>query len=135
MLKPLIKQAKRNSNGKKIKAVYGDGAYDSRDNFNFLDKEEIEPVIKTRKDASTRARGSPSRAKMVRERKEIGYEGWRDKYKYGKRWINETTFSRAKREYGEYVSAVRWENMVKEIKFQYAMLNIMLNELDVYSIV
>ncbi|MCD6330979.1 MAG: IS5/IS1182 family transposase, partial [Thermoplasmata archaeon] len=80
-------------------------------------------------------RESPSRAKMVRERKEIGYEGWRDKYKYGKRWINETTFSRAKREYGEYVTAVKWKNIVNEIKFQYAMLNVMLNGINVYSIV
>ena len=24
---------------------------------------------------------------MVREKKEIGYEGWKDKYKYGKRWM------------------------------------------------
>ena len=45
--------------------------------------------------------------------KEIGYEGWRDKYKYGKRWINETTFSRAKREYGEYVTAVKWKKHSK----------------------
>ena len=40
----------------------------------------------------------------------------------------ESTFSRAKREYGEYVTAVKWENMVNEIRFQYAMLNVMLNE-------
>ncbi|MDF2954569.1 MAG: hypothetical protein OD815_000185 [Candidatus Alkanophagales archaeon MCA70_species_2] len=24
---------------------------------------------------------------MVREKKEIGYEGWKDKYKYGERWM------------------------------------------------
>ena len=50
-------------------------------------------------------------------------------------WMNETTFSRAKREYGEYVSAVKWKNIVNEIKFQYAMLNVMLNEINFYSIV
>jgi len=48
---------------------------------------------------------------------------------------DETTFSRAKREYGEYVSAVKWKNIVNEIKFQYAMLNVMLNEINFYSIV
>ena len=46
-----------------------------------------EPIIKTRKNSSTKARGSPARAKMVREKKEIGYEGWKDKYKYGERWM------------------------------------------------
>lgn len=134
MLPSLVEKAEKNKGKKPTKAL-ADGSYDSRDNFNYLDGNGIEPVIKTRKDASTRARGSPSRAKMVRERKEIGYEGWRDKYKYGKRWMDETTFSRAKREYGEYVSAVRWKNMVNEIKFQYAMLNVMLNGINVYSIV
>ena len=127
MLKPLIKQAKRNSNGKKIKAVYGDGAYDSRDNFNFLDKEEIEPVIKTRKDASTRARGSPSRAKMVRERKEIGYEGWRDKYKYGQRWLTETFFSGAKRIFGETSKARNIEGIFREVKLKFLLYNMLLS--------
>ena len=49
--------------------------------------------------------------------------------------MDETVFSRAKREYGEYVSAVKWNNMVNEIRFQYAMLNILLNGINVYSIV
>ena len=31
--------------------------------------------------------------------------------------IDETTFSRAKREYGEYVTAVKWRNIVNEIRF------------------
>jgi len=127
MLKPLIRQAKRNSNGKKIKAAYGDGAYDSRDNFNFLDKEEIEPVIKTRKNASTKAKGSPSRAKMVREMKEIGYEGWRDKYKYGQRWATETFFSGVKRMFGETSKARSIEGIFQEVKLKFLFYNILLN--------
>ena len=127
MLKPLIKQAKRNSNGRKIKAVYGDGAYDSRDNFNFLDKEEIQPVIKTRKNSSTRARGSPSRAKMVKERKEIGYEGWRDKYKYGQRWAVETFFSGVKRMFGETSKARSIEGIFREVKLKFLLYNILLS--------
>ncbi len=55
--------------------------YDSRGNFNYLAGNDIEPVIKTRKDASTKAKGSPFRAKMLREIRKLGYEGWRDKYK------------------------------------------------------
>ena len=74
MLSSLVEKAEKNK-GKKPNRAIADGSYDSRDNFNYLAKKEIEPVIKTRKDASTKARGSPSRAKMVREMKEIGYEG------------------------------------------------------------
>ena len=83
MLKPLVEQVK--DRGGKISRVYGDGGYDSKENFNYLAGNDIEPVIKTRKDASTQARGSPSRARMVREVRKLGYEGWRDKYKYGYR--------------------------------------------------
>ena len=35
--------------------------------------------------------------------------------KYGQRWIAETAFSSIKRIYGEYVSATRFQNMVKEM--------------------
>ena len=66
-----------------------------------MDKERTEPIIKTRKNASTKARGSPARAEKVRERKEIGYEGWKDKYKYGNRWAAEIFFSGVKRIFGE----------------------------------
>jgi len=86
----------------KIKQVT---ANHSKDNFEYLEKEEIEPVIKTRKNASTKAKGSPARAQKVREVRETGYEGWKDKYKYDKRWMNETTFSRVKGKYGEYITA------------------------------
>ena len=55
MLKPLIEQVK--DRGGKISKVYGDGGYDSRENFNYLSDNDIEPVIKTRRDASTQAKG------------------------------------------------------------------------------
>mgnify|MGYP000274079309 CR=1 FL=1 len=127
MLKPLMRQAKRNINGGRIKAVYGDGTYDSRDNFNFLDSEEIEPIIKTRKDASIRAKGSPSRAKMVREMKKLGYEGWRDKYRYGDRWAVETFFSGVKRTFGETTIAKTVEGVFQEVKLKFLFYNMLLS--------
>jgi len=62
-----------------------------------LTGKRIKPAIKIRKNASTRARGSPARANHVRGMKELGYEGWRDKYRYGQRWIAEGFFSGTKR--------------------------------------
>ena len=41
----------------------------------------------------------------MREIKELGYEGWRDKYKYGHRWMTETFFSGVKRVFGETTKA------------------------------
>ncbi|CAD7769580.1 hypothetical protein FHEFKHOI_01483 [Candidatus Methanoperedenaceae archaeon GB50] len=59
--------------------------YDSKITSTFLDEEKIKAVIKTRKNSSTKARGSPSRTKTVREMERLGYEAWRDKYRHGKR--------------------------------------------------
>jgi hypothetical protein len=59
MLESLIEQVKENTKGKKIRRAYGDGGYDSGKNFNYLSSNGVEPVIKTRRNSSTRARGSP----------------------------------------------------------------------------
>ena len=125
MLKPLVEDVKEK--GEKITRVYADGGYDSKDNFNYLADNDIEPVIKTRKDASTKARGSPSRAKKVREIKELGYEGWRDKYKYGYRWMVETFFSGVKRVFGETVRAKTIEGVFQEVKIKFILYNMLLN--------
>ena len=125
MLKPLVERVK--DRGGKISKVYGDGGYDSRENFNYLADNDIEPVIKTRKDASTQARGSPSRARMVREVRRLGYEGWRDKYKYGYRWMVETFFSGVKRVFGETCKAKTIEGIFKEVEMKFIFYDMLLN--------
>jgi hypothetical protein len=40
---------------------------------------------------------------------------WKVSVDYGQRWIVETAFSCIKRMFGEYVTAIRFENMIKEI--------------------
>ena len=125
MLKPLVEQIK--GRGGEITKVYGDGGYDSRENFNYLAGNGIEPVIKIRKNASTKARGSPSRAKKVREIKELGYEGWRDKYKYGYRWSAESFFSGVKRVFGETCKAKTTEALFQEVKMKFIFYNMLLS--------
>jgi hypothetical protein len=47
--------------------VYGDKAYDNRNNFNILDnKINAEPAIKIRKNASVRSKGCPLRREEMR---------------------------------------------------------------------
>jgi hypothetical protein len=132
LLPPLVAHA-HTSKGKAPATVLGDGAYDSKKNFAYLDARGIASGIKIRENASPKARGSPARTKYVRERKTLGYKAWRVKYGYGKRWMNETTFSRGKREFGEHVMATKWDNMVNEIKFQYTILNLLINGSSIYS--
>ena len=48
---------------------------------------------------------------------------WKDSVRYGQRWIVETVFSCIKRLFGEYVTAIRFENMIKEILLKASLYN------------
>jgi hypothetical protein len=49
---------------------------------------------------------------------------WNDSVGYGKRWIVETVFSCIKRMFvGEYVAAIRFENMIKQIILKASLYN------------
>jgi hypothetical protein len=115
----LIEQAERTLNGRKIKRILADAAHDKRDSFNYIKKRGIESGIKTRKNASTRARGSPYRAQCVREVKKIGYDAWKAKYGYGMRWASEGYFSAVKRLCGEDMRATSKEGMIQEVKMKF----------------
>jgi len=119
-LERLVKDSSRKV---EIKGVIGDGAYDSRRNFNMLDKMGIEPVIKVRKNAVKRMRRCPSRRKALIEQRE-NPDMW--KQKYGLRWIAESAFSWIKRIFGEYVTAKKLENMVKEITMKVSLYNLII---------
>ena len=90
--KNLIDQAEYTLNGRKIVLALADAAHDNKDSFSYLEKKDIQGGIKVRKNASTRARGSPYRARCVRELKKIGYEAWKKKYSYGMRWASKRLF-------------------------------------------
>jgi len=122
--KDLLDQAQNNINGR-IKRVLADGIHDTRDNFNSLKERKIESGIKIRKNASTRSRGSPYRAKCVRELKAIGEEEWKKKYGYGKRWAVESYFSAVKRIFGENLRATSFEGMVQEVKMKFLFYNML----------
>jgi len=128
MFKPLVEEAVSNikSKGGRVRQANGDGGYDTKDDFNTLDEMGVTPGIKMRKNASTRARGSPLRKKHVREYKELGYKKWRDKYRYGYRWRAEGNLSAVKRLTGECVRAVKLENMLREAKMKFLFYNAIL---------
>ena len=52
------------------------------------------------------------------------YHKWKKKRKYGQRWMTETVFSSIKRMFGEYVSATRFQNMVKEMTMNVSLYNL-----------
>lgn len=107
--------------GVEIAKGCGDGAHDQRKLFNKFAEHKIEPVLKVRKNASTKARGSPARAREVRRYKELGYEEWARITKYGMRWATEGKFSSVKRKFGETVRSSKKANMLKEAKRKFIL--------------
>jgi len=74
----------------------------------------IEPVIKVRRNASSRAGGCMPR-KLVAQEYLRNPEAWKRSHGYGYRWMAETALSSYKRTFGEYVTAKNMENMVGEL--------------------
>jgi hypothetical protein len=51
------------------------------------------------------------------------FEKWKDSVSYGYRSITETVFSSIKRTFGEYISARKYPNMVKEMMLKASLYN------------
>jgi hypothetical protein len=99
-----------------------DGSYDNSKNFQFLSFKGIKPAIKVRKNARIRKTNHYLRNKTVKMQKN-NLQEWKDSVSYDQRWIAETVFSCIKRMFGEYVTAIRFENMMKEIVLKASLYN------------
>jgi hypothetical protein len=118
-LKKLVSNASENND---VKRVIADGAYDSKENFRYLFDNGIEAAIKVRKNSSDRSIGCyPRKIAVLKQLK--NFEKWKDNVSYGYRWITETVFSSVKRTFGEYVSARKYSNMVKEMMLKASLYN------------
>ena len=125
VVRSLLDQAEANSGG--VAVAMGDGGFDTKEMFDELEGRGIVPVIRLRRNASTRSRGCPSRAKIVRERKKLGEDAWKKKYGYGKRWAAEGFFSGVKRVMGEGVRASSREGMEREVKMKMIFYNMVVS--------
>jgi len=125
MLKKLVNHVldSREPKTVKIKSVLADGAYDSNPNFVYLEDKKINPGIKVRRNSIVSPKNNRLRNNEVKlQAKDL--LKWKTKRKYGQRWISETVFSAIKRMFGEYTSANRFQNMVKEIMIKVSLYNI-----------
>jgi hypothetical protein len=122
MLRKLIENAAAENNN--VKRVIADGAYDSKENFRYLFDNEIEAAIKVRKNSSADKITDSHPRKIVVQQQLKNFEKWKDSVSYGYRWIAETVFSSIKRMFGEYVSARKYSNMVKEMMLKASLYNI-----------
>jgi hypothetical protein len=105
-----------------LKRVIADGAYDSKSNFRMLAERAIDPLIRVRKNASVKGGGCMPRKFAVVE--QLGNSDWRRERGYGYRWMVESAFSSIKRVFGEYICAVKWPNIVKELLLKASIYNL-----------
>lgn len=104
-------------NGNVVDKFWGDGSFDAKELFNFLEKNKIEAAIKIRKNATTNSRGSMRRSREVIEYKSKDYSDWSREKEYGKRWLGtEVIFSAVKRKFGEKIRSRKQTNILNEAK-------------------
>jgi transposase len=109
-------------NNRIVEIALTDGSYDSNKNFRYLSFNGITPAIKVRKNAICRKTNHYLRNLSVIAQNN-DFDKWKDSVSFGKRWIAETVFSCIKRRFGEYVSAIKFENMIKEIMIKISLYN------------
>jgi IS5 family transposase len=126
--KPLMKEVDLKSIGK----VLADAAYDSSDNFELLEKHNIEAGIRLRKISRGRfLKGKRARMRAMqqqfgfskhRNRKqkfkhllEDAQQEWKRRVGYGQRWQEEASFGSFKGMFGEHVYSKNWEAMENEL--------------------
>lgn len=126
MFPALVKGAEETLGEGRVARVLADAAYDSRANFQLLRERGIEAGIRIKRGASRKSQGSMARPLAVRELRRLGYEGWRERYGYGKRWSAEQVFSSVKRMMGEGVLARRKDLMMKEAAMKFMVYNALL---------
>lgn len=107
-----------------LKRVIADGAYDNNENFRYLSDNNIQAAIKVRRNSSyNRSTSCLSRRRAVLCQLK-NFERWKTRVRYGSRWMAETVFSSLKRTFGEYVTARRFPNMVKEMALKASLYNL-----------
>jgi hypothetical protein len=126
ILKELVGDVVSKNNN--IQKILADGAYDSKDNFKYLDELKITPVIKVRKTSSIKnnTNCTPRKLSVLEQFKDI--KRWKKKHRYGMRWMAESAFSSIKRMFGEHASSLKWNNIVNELMLKASIYNMFIDK-------
>ncbi len=119
MLKKLVGSASENN---RVKCIIEDGMYYSNKNFKYLSRNHIKLCIKTRSNSKVKSANCQTR-NMSGIRQQANLKRWKRSVSYRHRWIAETAFSSIKRMFGEYITAGKFPNMVKEIFLKATLYN------------
>ena len=90
---------------------------------NASENNDVKRVIADRKNSSHRSMDCYPRKVVAVLRQLKDLKKWKNSVSYGYRWIAETVFSSMKRMFGEYVTDIRFENMIKELILRASLYN------------
>ena len=127
-------------------SLMADGGYDTREIFSACKKLGIATSIRVRKDANARADGvdrarseavldqlgggpgaTPAKlAAMGEAEREANRRRWKERVRYGTRWLVEIVISAFKRTYGDAAAARKMGNIRQEIRLKICTYNRML---------
>jgi hypothetical protein len=102
MFNPLLVKAKQKG---LVGKVLGDKGYDAKNHFESCAKGHVVAGILPKKNASTKSRGGPARARTVWEIQQVGLKEWKKAVGYNQQWTVERVFSIFKRVFGDKVRA------------------------------
>ena len=127
MLKELVDGVSKKHS---IKKVLADGGHDSKDNFGYLGRLSISPVIKVRKNSPVRnnTRCIPRKLSVMQQQLE-DIKRWKKRHGYGMRWMAESAFSSIKRMFGEYAYSAKWSNIVNELMSKASIYNLLMDKM------
>jgi len=103
-----------------------DGAYDSGEVYEEMERRGIEAVVKPRANARTDT-GPPSRGRAVGMIMELGHAAWSEFVGYGRRWAVETACSTFKRLFGESAMGRSLRSIALELAGKVALYNMLVN--------
>ncbi|KUO43210.1 MAG: hypothetical protein APU95_01800 [Hadesarchaea archaeon YNP_N21] len=99
----------------KIRKLFGDSAFSSRENIQGLAEMGVEPVIKPQESATPKGGlRYPAWKEQVEIFHELGYEQWKERTGYGKRFEEEHTIGALINRFGDEVRA-RLDRMASKL--------------------
>jgi hypothetical protein len=109
-----------------IEEALFDGAYDSEEVYEELERRGIEAMVQPRGNARSDT-GPLSRSVAVGMIGELGYETWAEEKGYGRRWAAETAFSTFKGLFGEHSLARSMDCIIRELVAKVSLYNMLVN--------
>ena len=120
--------------------LLADGGYCSRKNVAECHRRGIEPLIRLLTSCTARGKGTGDKWGMLvrwqlgggpevpvgdlsKEERQENLRYWKSTVGYGERWIVEIVISAIKRMFGEGVMALKWSNVVQEVRLRIWLYN------------